>query len=33
MINANSTTDDILNTISLLDQMAKKLYKVTLNKY
>ena len=32
MINANSTTDDILNTISLLDQMAKKLYKATLNK-
>ena len=30
MINANSTSEDILNTIELLDKIANKLYKEIL---
>ena len=32
MINANSTTEDILNTMDLLDQIAVKQYKALCEK-
>ena len=31
MINANSTTEDIVETVELLDKIAKELYSKVLN--